>query len=388
MTTTALHATAIAVISIAWFSWWRRREAQRVQSPQRQVVRWGIVGVGDVCEVKAGPGFYKAARSRLVSVMRRSADKAAEFAKRHNVPKSSSSVEAVVHDDEVDAVYVASPVANHKEHAFAALRAGKPTLVEKPLARCAEEALEIVTAFREAQVPLYCAYYRRAHDTWVKLKEMLDSRGLGDVSSVEYSLKWAVPSDVFASIAQGGEIPWRFRPEVSGGGLVMDVGSHVVDLLEFLFGELTITHASASQSRAAAAVGLPVEDLVELEFISGDGRVKGKATWDFAQPQGSAKSEILRVVGSEQVAEARPLASDGLHLTSVATGKTRFLDLPPPKHVHQNFIQAIVDELLVASAPEGRYPTCSGEQGLRATKMIDACLWAFYGHRRVGFWES
>ena len=89
-----------------------------------KTVNWGIVGCGDVCERKSGPPMYKTAHSALVAVMRRDAEKAADFARRHNVPKSYTDAAALIADPEVDIVYVATPPGTHRELAVQALEAG------------------------------------------------------------------------------------------------------------------------------------------------------------------------------------------------------------------------------------------------------------------------
>src|SRR3954462_7042065 len=97
-------------------------------------VRWGIIGCGDVTEVKSGPGFQKADGSALVAVMRRDGEKAREYARRHGVPRAYDRADDLIDDAEVDAVYIATPPASHGELAFRVAAAGKPCLVEKPMA--------------------------------------------------------------------------------------------------------------------------------------------------------------------------------------------------------------------------------------------------------------
>src|SRR5436309_7352124 len=117
-----------------------------------KTVRWGIIGCGDVCEVKSGPGFQKASGSALVAVMRRDGEKARDFAARHGVPKWYDDAQQLIADAEVDAVYVATPPDSHEQCAVAALRAGKPVLVEKPMARKFAECQRMVGAAQEASV--------------------------------------------------------------------------------------------------------------------------------------------------------------------------------------------------------------------------------------------
>src|SRR4028118_950403 len=95
--------------------------------------KWGIIGCGDVTEVKSGPAFNKVSNSRLVAVMRRDAAKAKDYAQRHQVAKWYSDPQQLINDPEVNAVYVATPPLSHEEYTVAALQAGKPVYVEKPM---------------------------------------------------------------------------------------------------------------------------------------------------------------------------------------------------------------------------------------------------------------
>jgi len=105
----------------------------------RTLIRWGIIGCGDVTEVKSGPGFQRARGSSLVAVMRRTADLARDFARRHGVPKWYDHPEALIQDPDVDAIYIATPPASHKPYTLLSAQVGKPVYVEKPMALNFEE---------------------------------------------------------------------------------------------------------------------------------------------------------------------------------------------------------------------------------------------------------
>src|SRR5688500_10924021 len=98
-----------------------------------QKIAWGIIGCGDVTEVKSGPAFNKVPNSHLVAVMRRDAAKAADYARRHNVPAWYDNADQLIHDPLVNAIYVATPPSTHEQYTLAALKAGKPVYVEKPM---------------------------------------------------------------------------------------------------------------------------------------------------------------------------------------------------------------------------------------------------------------
>src|SRR5437879_730808 len=149
-------------------------------------IRWGIIGCGDVTEVKSGPGFQLADGSALVAVMRRTAGLAEDYARRHEVPSWYDDVDRLIHDSDVDAVYIATPPGTHLEYALRVCAAGKPAYVEKPMARNHTECVRMVEGFELAGLPLFVAYYRRALPRFLKAKELIESGRLGTVTAVSY----------------------------------------------------------------------------------------------------------------------------------------------------------------------------------------------------------
>src|SRR4051794_19319723 len=129
-----------------------------------KTIRWGIIGCGDVTEVKSGPALQQAAGSALVAVMRRDAERAKDYARRHGVPRWYADADALIGDPEVDAVYVATPPSSHMDYAVRVAAAGKPAYVEKPMARNFDECRRMIDACRAARGgaggPLFVAYYR------------------------------------------------------------------------------------------------------------------------------------------------------------------------------------------------------------------------------------
>lgn len=124
-------------------------------------VVWGLIGAGDVCERKSAPAMYKVPFSEVKTVMRRNAEKAADFAKRHGIGQWTTKVEDLLNDPEINAIYIATPPDSHAELTLKAAKAGKAVYVEKPMANSTKECETMTQACREADVPLFVAYYRR-----------------------------------------------------------------------------------------------------------------------------------------------------------------------------------------------------------------------------------
>ena len=334
--------------------------------PVRDVIRWGIIGCGDVTEVKSGPGFQKARGSQLVAVMRRNGALAADYAKRHGVPRWYDDASALVNDPEVDAVYVATPPGAHLDGALLAAAAGKPCYVEKPMARHVPECDAMIAAFAAAKQKLFVAYYRRAMPRFLKVRDLLGSGAVGQLTGVGYRMATPTPAN-----ADPAKNAWRVDATNAGGGLLLDVGSHVLDLLDFFCGPLEDVAGRAARLATAGAV----EDAVVMTFRTGTG-VLGAASWNFSS---QVKEDALEFSGTAGRLSLSVFGTEPLRLET-ARGIEHF-ELPTPAHVAQPLIQTVVDDLL------GRGPCPStGESARRTTVVMDRVLAGYYGGRDDAFW--
>lgn len=298
---------------------------------EMKTIRWGIIGCGDVTEVKSGPGFQNADHSQLVAVMRRNGDLAKDYALRHNVPKWYDNADNLINDPDVDAVYIATPPAFHSEYTIKCAKAGKPVYVEKPMAKNFEECTAMIQACENAGVPLFVAYYRRALDRFNKVKELIDCGEIGEIRLVTITLyKRPLQIDV-----NTGKLPWRVIPEISGGGEFLDLASHTLDVLDYILGP--IEEASGYASNQAKLY--EAEDIVtaSLSFASG---VKGTGTWCFSS---FSDYDMNEIVGSKGKISFSTFGAEPILLTTLA-GVTP-ISVVNPIHIQQQLIQTIVSDL-------------------------------------------
>lgn len=320
-------------------------------------VRWGIIGCGNVTEVKSGPAFQKVNGSQLVAVMRREPAKAQDYALRHAVPRWYSDAQALIDDPDVDAVYIATPPSTHHLYTLAAARAGKPVYVEKPMALTAAQCDEMISACQAAGVPLFVAYYRRALERFLKARGLVRSGAIGEPRFVEVMLTQPL------QISPGEQLPWRVRPEIAGGGIFVDLASHILDYLDYVLGPVKQAYGFARNQAGA----YPAEDIVSaaFEFESG---VQGVGTWCFSSFE---SMDRISFVGSQgKVSLSAFDASPVLYETD---GNIEVFDIPNPAHVQQPLIQQAVDELL------GRGECVStGTSAIRTTRVMEGLLADYY----------
>ncbi len=323
-----------------------------------RTIRWGIIGCGDVTEVKSGPGFQKADGSALVAVMRRDAEKARDYARRHGVPRAYDRAGELIADPEVDAVYIATPPSSHCDLALSVAAAGKPCLVEKPMALNHRECLRMIGAFEQKGLPLWVAYYRRALPRFLAVRECLLENQIGTITSVHVQ--------VTAPLLTAAEAGWRVVPATSGGGLFFDLASHCFDLLDFLVGPITNVSGFAVNTGGRYAS----EDGTAAAFEF-NGRAIGTGIWNFNAPE---STDVLTFTGSEGELQT-PIFSD-TDVVVTRGGERRVYALRNPPHVHQPLIQTIVDEL----RGEGRCAS-TGASAARTSWVLDRCVDGFYGRR-------
>ena len=318
-------------------------------------IRWGILGCGDVTEVKSGPGFQQAEGSQLVAVMRRNGALAEDYARRHGVPRWYDDAQALIADPAVDAVYIATPPAAHQPLALRCAEAGKPCYVEKPMALKHAEALAMVQAFAQRSVPLFVAYYRRAMPRFVKLRALLEGGAIGTPRYASLQLHQPMPAEELDPATR----PWRVDPAVAGGGRFVDMGSHQLDLFDWLFGPVAEAHGFASNRAGVHAA----EDTVSAILRHASG-VNVSASWCFAAGDRIDRCEI---VGDKGRLVFATFDDSPLRLFN-AEGEQAFA-LPNPAHVQQPLIQNVVDCLLGRAEP-----LSTGASAARTDAVIDRIL--------------
>ena len=319
-------------------------------------IRWGIIGCGDVTEVKSGPAFDKVQGSGLVAVMRRNGALAAAYAARHGVPRWTDDADRIIRAPDIDAVYVATPPDTHCEYTQRCAAAGKPVYVEKPMAMDHRQCTAMVDVCRERGVPLWVAYYRRALPRFLRVRELLSSGAIGEVRMAVTRHLDPLPPGVAA-----GEIPWRYDG-ARGGGIFFEGAVHTLDFLDFLFGPIqSVEGVAANPARL-----YPAEDVVLAQYRFAGG-VLGSGVWWFSAPTAEEYTDIVGTVGTLRFSTTRPVP-----IQVVRGGQVETHAVGDPPHVQQPLIQTIVDEL----RGRGRCPS-TGESAARTAWVVDRVLGAF-----------
>lgn len=314
------------------------------------IVKWGIIGCGDVTEVKSGPAFQKVNNSLLHAVMRRSADKAADYATRHHVPKWYNDADALINDPEVNAIYIATPPSTHEEYAIAAMRAGKAVYVEKPFTPDAAAARTIAEFGKMQNISVSVAHYRRQMPIFKKVKDLIDNNAIGKILQINLML--------FQNAKTETRENWRLDPAISGGGYFHDLAPHQLDLMLYYFKPpVYVKGVSLNQSGRYSA-----DDAVACTMLFENGALFS-GSWNFNAPK-SQERDICEITGSEGSISFSIFEMKKITVTK--NGDREELFFEPLQHVQQPMIEKVVEYF----SGTGANP-CSADDGYTVMWMID-----------------
>lgn len=318
-------------------------------------VNWGMIGCGDVTEVKSGPAFSKAPNSKLVAVMSRNPERAADYAMRHQVSSWYDDAQLLIKDPEVNAIYIATPPGSHEELTLAALNAGKPVYVEKPMALNGKEAENMQRVAAKTGIKLTIAHYRREQPIFKKIKSLIDEYVIGDIKYV--NLKFIAPA-LSPEALQDPKIKWRVDPSVSGGGLFHDLAPHQLDLMVYFFGDVELAMGLATNHGVSYAADDFVSGIIKFK-----NNVMFNGLWCFSASEDQQEDSCM-IVGTEGSISFPVFGKPRIEL--ICNGKAENIAFEPLAHVQQPMIEATVLYFL----GEGPNP-CPAEAGVSVMSIID-----------------
>jgi predicted dehydrogenase len=324
------------------------------------MINWGIIGCGNVTELKSGPAFNKVTDSRLVAVMRRNPALAEDYALRHNVPRFYTNADDLINDSDINVVYIATPPGSHAEYAIRVLEAGKPVYIEKPMAFNYKECLRINKTAEKHKLPVFVAYYRRTLPGFVKIKNLIEAGEIGKPRFATIQI-FNYPSED----EKAGRLPWRVIPEISGGGHFFDLASHQLDYLDFLFGPVQkVTSLAVNQAKNYTA-----EDFVSANFLFRE-NIAGTGIWSFSvSPEGNRDS--FEIAGEKGIIKTSTFTYEPIVLVN-GNGCQEFVNERP-----ENIQVYLIEQIVRALSGKGEVVS-TGISAARTNWVMDEVVKEYY----------
>lgn len=322
-------------------------------------IMWGMIGTGAVTEVKSGPALYKATNSKLIAVTGINEEQVKDYAKRHNVENVFLNPEELISSDLINTIYIATPPKFHKYYALKCIEAKKNIYIEKPIALSFQECLEIQKSAEKNKVKVFTAFYRRGMEKFKKIKELVDTKQIGEIRYVDITLNQEVTEDIKC----GKELPWRLKKEISGGGIFLDMGIHTIDILDYILSPIKEVKSFVKNQGKY----YDVEDIVTviMEFDNG---ILGVGKWCFSTFEWEDK---ITIFGSKGKIEFSCFNNEAVEMT--LENEIKRYEFNNINHIQQPYIQEVVDELLGKGVHSG-----SIQSSMRAQKLSDKILENYY----------
>ena len=330
-------------------------------------IKWGVIGSGGIARRRTIPeGISRARNGELSVVFDINAQMNTEVAKEFDTEEAGS-IEALL-DADIDAVYIATPPCHHADQVHSCAKAGKHVLCEKPLGKTVAESEEMIVMCKQMSVKLGCAFMMRFAAQHVEALKLINQGKLGKPTYARAQLScWYPPI----------EGAWRQDPATGGGGSLIDMGGHCIDLLEMFFGRISKVSCFINntvhdyQSEDSAAAMLFFENgaigTVDTFFCIPDNSSKNVLELYGSRGSILARGTIGQGPAGEMVAflEREGKAYDAQQARAEAEG---MVIAPAEVNTYQaeieDFSQAIIED---------REPLIGAEVGLRNQKIIDAC---------------
>ncbi len=313
-------------------------------------VRWGILGCGDVARRRVAGAIADDPDSRLLAACRRNGTALEQFCSDFGVDRGYTDEADLIGDADIDAVYIATPVDRHLEQTLACAAVGKHVLCEKPMAMSVEECDRMIAACEASGVRLGLAYYRRFYPVVERIRDLVGEGRIGKVFSIT-----AVTATPFA-FTPGDDGYWRVVLEEGGGGALMDIGSHRLNLFLDLLGPI----ADVSGYCETVAGDFAADDaaLLTVRFESG---ALGTLQCYFGVP---VDPDEFVVIGTGGRLVATPLNSGNLVIETAEGVETE--SHPPSQNFNLPLISDFVDAIRT-----GRAPRVDGLEGRATNEVIE-----------------
>ena len=308
-------------------------------------LKWGVLGAGSVAQRRAMPAINKAKNAELHALLSRDAARAKRLATEHGAQTFYTTTEELLSDRALDAIYVSTPVYLHCEQVVEAAERGFHILCDKPMAMNTEECQRMIDACQANGVHLQICFLFRFHSCFQQIKNWVADGHLGKMiqGRVPFLKPFPVPPGA-----------WRGNPDQGGGGSLMDLGAHGVDLLRYILGEVRQVSAFCN----SVVHGYDVEEtgMIMMRFENG---AQGFVDTSFAAAGCDLVIEVYGTDGWVWVYN-----DDGWKIKLSAGGESQVIESPFEDLYQSQF------EHFAQCVTQGEQPIVTGTDGLRTNAIL------------------
>ena len=331
-------------------------------------INWGLIGFGNVVKNNLNGLPFNTQKSKVYAFHQRNSNEAVINKEKYDIDKFYPNISDLLLDKNVNAIYICTPPGLHFKYAKLCCEYNKPTYIEKPFARNYLEVCQIVEYFKEKNIPLWIAHYKRTLPKFIQVKSIINNNIIGKITNVTYFCERAFSSSLLNH-------KWLYNIELSGGGRFFDIAPHLIDLLVFFLGNFESVYSVVSNN----CQHYNTEDVVSFNFKTSS-NVIGTVNFNFIS---SRRFDLMTIYGTE--GNISFSLEGGGDINLVSKYKTKTYSFSEPLIYEKNMIEAINTELL-----ENKFNNniCHGSDAIETYRIIDLILNDFYNGRNREFWRN
>jgi len=332
---------------------------------KKMSIGWGLISCGDYADSRGAPGINQAEGAELVGVHSRDQNRSEAFAEKHGAKTAYTSVDDVLNDSRIDAVYITSPNHLHVEHATRAANAGKHVLVEKPLSLNMAEGIQVLQLCRDRGVKVGTGLHLRHHPGHIETRRLIAEGALGTIALAQSQIGQGERGNVHPE-PRAGLRDWWTHPELVGGAFAMlTIGVHAIDDLQFLLGQQVVGLAAITDGQTSER---PLENLAAMT-LRFDGGTIGTMCCGMRLPEFQNDVALWGSEGKVILSDASwPRLQGELRVSSETVNTTVTYE---PDFVY--LVTKNIEDFQKA-IEQDREPAASGAHGLKLVQLTEAMV--------------
>lgn len=320
-----------------------------------KAIKWGIIGCGSIAKAEIAPAMQRAPHCQLVAVVDQRQERSAAFVEKYGAQRAYDRLDDFLDDPEVEAVYIGTPAVAHCAHVRQAAAKGKHILCEKPMAMNSAECQQMIAACQQAGVKLMIGFMMRFNVFNQQARQLIQAGALGQIVYTRVQASYYY----FDGLAPAND--WRLDPAIAGGGPLIDMGSHGLDLMRYFHGEIVEVSAGVDN----IVDHYPVEDCAfALVKFAGGGYGILDACFNLKWPE--RKIDIYGSQGSLFLEGTLGRASGGKLRVRIEENEEEYAP-PAINNIYESELEHFGQVIRGAAAP-----LLPGEEGLKNMRIIEA----------------
>jgi len=306
------------------------------------MLKWCIIGSGDVVNRLVQDSLVIKNKSKIECIISDNLNQAKNFAKKYNIKnvllKSKKNINKIINNNDINSIYIATPPSSHLFYINKFCKTKKNIVCEKPLVTDKKNLAKLKTLVKNYKFNLFTCFYRRYLEKFIFIKKLIDKKILGTILYFDIKYFHDVKSHPTAKILKGKPIPWRFVKKISGGGNVVDMGVHAIDLVEFMLG--SIKKVSSFKNNKMNLY--KVEDLCIINFELSN-KILGQSSWCSVS---NRKKDEFSIYGSKASLHFSMNIGEEEKIIIYKNGKQKFKSIKMKQPLHKNMFKYFIDRLL------------------------------------------